>query len=169
MESVAKRGVGIAKQGYTIYKKFVALTKAVPGVFEKVANFIFLYNMYKLALKEPDEFGPKLVTILLFICTFSTFILTYSCVLNNLLQNRTYEDQILKDNNIFQVMIKVLLLTLVGPVFILVMEIFDQLKKILDLIFSLPPFMWYGGAAGKKITASLYMWLNFSCFSLNSA
>lgn len=49
------------------------------------------------------------------------------------------------------------------------MEINDQLKKCIDLVFSLPPFSFYGGDALKNVTKSIYMWINYSCFSLNSA
>jgi hypothetical protein len=88
---IKAKGKALADTLIPIGENLNKLAKAVPGVFEKVSNFIFLYNMYKFAVKTPDQFGPKLVAIWLFICSFSTYVLTYSCVLNNLLQNRTYE------------------------------------------------------------------------------
>jgi hypothetical protein len=168
--------IGFGKQANTLFK-------TVPSVFEKVTNFIFLYEMYKLALKTPDEVGPKIVTIWLFICSFSTYVLTYSCVLNNLLQNRTYESYDSDENqdasggqnlarnagNAIQFMIKVLMLTLFGPFFIIIIEIFEKLKKCIDLFFSIPPMIFFGGEKIKGIAASLFRWINYSCFNLNSA
>ena len=116
------------------------IKKEVPATLEKVTNFMFLNKMYLNVVANERMLGPKLVMITLFISQLSTFVLTYSCVLSNLLRNKTYEPKILNKDNFLKKSSKVLNLTLIGPMYILIMEILAKVQTIITLGISLPPF-----------------------------
>ena len=111
--------------------------------------------------------GPKLVMIILFISQLSTFVLTYSCVLSNLLQNKSYEPKILDKDNFFKKSLKVLNLTMIGPMYIIIIEILSKIQTIITLGVSLPPFSFFCTDKAVKRINSLYVSICYHCFSLN--
>lgn len=159
--------VRIVKQIFTILKNANQIKKEVPATLEKVTNFMFLDKMYLNVVENEKMLGPKIVMIILFISQLSTFVLTYSCVLSNLLQNKSYEPKILDKDNAFKKAIKVLNLTLVGPMYILIIEILSKIQTIVNLGLSLPPFSLFCTERAVQRVNSLYVSVCYHCFSLN--
>jgi len=108
----------------------IALIIAIVGAYSEISHHItdviLLNRVYWTGMQHPDNHSYKFATVYIFLSLTSVYLIAYSSMINMLLFKGVYEPAQVRRNSCFQVFLKLLFLTFIGPFYFVLVELFSK-------------------------------------------
>lgn len=112
----------------------IALMIAIVGAYTELSNHVtdifLLHAIYSTGRHHPDNDSYKFATVFIFMCLTSVYLIAYSSMINMLLFKGVYEPAQVRRNSCFQVSLKLVFLTFIGPFYFVFVELTSKLMAI---------------------------------------
>lgn len=111
----------------------IAIVQAKSEVTHHITDIVLCWTVYWTGMQPQNHhmWSYKFATLYIFMCISSEYLIAYSSMINMLLFKGVYEPNQIKRNSWFQVFLKLIFLSFIGPIYFVFVEMAVKTMAVL--------------------------------------